>query len=151
MDISGKVLCNEKPWVSCYYFNGSDRTFVTEDNNTWYMIDKNGNKVSSNTYDTAANIMDGYAPVKKNGKWGMVNSKDELCVDFKYDDAANSSISMDNGTVLKCFKKGSKSVLVDCNGNESAALSGEFYTVAPDGTVVTVNSDGTYNFYKVSE
>lgn len=50
-----------------------------------------GQDLSSLNY--VGNLSDGYAPVKKSEKWGFINEKGELSVDFREDLVENKKIS----------------------------------------------------------
>lgn len=52
----------------------------------WTYIDKSGNFATELDFEDAQDFKNGLAPVKNNGKWGMINTKFELVVDYLYDD-----------------------------------------------------------------
>ncbi len=52
---------------------------------------KDNKAISEYEYDMAYSFSNGIAPVKKNGKWGYVNKKNEIVIAFKYDDASSFS------------------------------------------------------------
>ena len=53
----------------------------------FYMLDMQGKKIVSETFEGAHLFYSEYAAVKKDGKWGFIDSQGKKVIDFKYDDA----------------------------------------------------------------
>lgn len=64
--------------------------FITVQKNGKYTFQtaKTGELISDYIYDDAKYFMDGYAPVKKNGKWGFIDETGKEVTDFIFDDAS---------------------------------------------------------------
>jgi len=58
--------------------------FTVKKGDKYGFIDQNGKLFIDLKYDVAEDFTDGIAPVSLNGKWGLINLKDETIVDFKY-------------------------------------------------------------------
>ena len=52
---------------------------LKKSNNKWGFVDKNGNIKIQYTYDMVTELNEyGYAGIKLNGKWGVINSEGKL-------------------------------------------------------------------------
>ena len=58
--------------------------FTAKKGNKYGFIDQNGKLFIDLKYDGAGVFIGGIAPVLLNGKWGLINLKDEVISDFKY-------------------------------------------------------------------
>jgi len=54
--------------------------------NKWTYIDKTGNYATKKEFEEARRFHGGYAKVKNNGKWGMINTEFKLVVRYRYND-----------------------------------------------------------------
>lgn len=145
IDKNGNILCSNKPWSSFYYFNGCDVTFAS-DGYCWYLINKYGNKINDEYYDETSNVVFNIAAVKKNGKWGVVNSDGKLLINYKYDEFAPCTYLTDNNVRLILAKQNGEWYLIDENENIIAKINGEFFK-AEEKIIITKTFDCTYNFY----
>jgi len=67
---------------------------MVRDNNGWYLVDTEGNRLNDQTYVAAKapESADGYIAVgNSNGKWGFADLEGNLVIDYKYDDAHSFS------------------------------------------------------------
>lgn len=60
--------------------------YILTSNNGYEFYATDGTKIGD-TYEDAYNFFDGYAAVKKNNKWGYINTKGETIIDFIFDKA----------------------------------------------------------------
>ncbi len=66
---------------------GQKRIFVKE-NGTFHLVDKKGSAVGDLTFDDAHIFPEeGYAAVCKDGKWGFIDAKGNLVIEYQYEDA----------------------------------------------------------------
>ena len=71
-DFSGKELTNKQVFPN-------NQLYAKKINDKWGFIDKNGNLKVQNEYDMVTEFNEyGFAGIKKDGKWGSVNSKGEV-------------------------------------------------------------------------
>lgn len=147
IDKDGNILCSGKKWNKVFYFQGDNTTFV-KDEIGWYMIDKNGNRIGDEYYEDADNVYLGYAAVKKNGKWGAVNSKNELNIDYKYDEFLNYHLKF-NDIIVILFKQDDRIVAVDNNGMEYTNFIGNFVDVSKSNIIT--EKDGKYFIYSLDD
>ena len=54
------------------------------DGKKWWHIDKTGKEVIPMEYDRTLHFSEGLAAVKLNGKWGYLDTKGQVVIDFKY-------------------------------------------------------------------
>ena len=81
------------------------KVFIVKENGAYHIVDSKGKNQGEETFEQAkAFNKEGFAAVCKNGKWGFINAKGELVIDYQYDDA----LSFSNGyaAVLKDGKWG---------------------------------------------
>ncbi len=70
---------------------GQKRIFVKE-NEIYHLVDKKGSPVGDLTFDDAHIFPEeGYAAVCKDGKWGFVDAKGKLMIEYQYEDAQSFS------------------------------------------------------------
>jgi len=63
-----------------------ENTYRVCKNKKWGYIDENGNSiVVPLIYDASTDFSGGIAAVSLNGKWGYINKKNEVVIDFQYD------------------------------------------------------------------
>lgn len=77
----------------------------------WSYIDSNGIQATDNEYEYAEDFYDGYAIVKNNGKYGIIDTDFNVVVDYKYD----SLRKIDD--ILYDAVKGGKHGVIDTNDN----------------------------------
>ncbi len=107
VDTKGNVVIDFKLPMARAFHDG--RAFV----NGAYFIDKSGNNVFhfDNYKIKSLNFYDGLLLVKKDEKYGYVNTNGEVVIDFQFDDA----YSFSNG--LASIKKDGKYGFIDTKGN----------------------------------
>lgn len=79
-----------------------DRALICVDNNgqqKFYFIDKKGKPLSSE-FDDAGDFHDEYARVKKDGKWGYINSNCKFTIHPSFFDASDFSEGLASVTIL---------------------------------------------------
>lgn len=81
-----------------------------------------GKTVIEIVYDSAYNFSEGLAAVKRNGKWGFINTFGEVVVPCKYDEV-DSSYKDGSGRLTK----GQEVFVFDCNGNLMESYTKEEY------------------------
>lgn len=75
----------------------SNTLFLSKYNDKYGFVDKNGIVVVDYIYDDATEQNDyGFAAVKKDGKWGAIDSAGKLIIDTKYEFSQNTVISFIN-------------------------------------------------------
>ena len=67
-------------------FKKDNITYVRKNDKIGF-IDNNGNWIIQPIYDKAKSFVNGIAPVQLKDKWGYINLKNEIIVDFIYNDA----------------------------------------------------------------
>lgn len=82
----------------------------------------NGKTVIEIVYESAYNFSEGLAAVKRNGKWGFINTFGEVVVPCKYDEV-DSSYKDGIGRLTK----GQEVFVFDCNGNLMESYTKEEY------------------------
>ncbi|MGN0642440.1 MAG: WG repeat-containing protein [Huintestinicola sp.] len=119
------------------------RMFVS-DGEGYYMVDGEGTRISENVYEAAYAFFDGgeYAAVKSNGKWGFVNTNDELVIPYSFDDA--KSFSCGFAPVCKNGKWG----IIGTNG--CTAVEFDYSDIRPvvKNTAQIKHSDGNWHFIR---
>ncbi|ADQ07812.1 conserved hypothetical protein [Caldicellulosiruptor hydrothermalis 108] len=65
--------------------------FLQKKGNKWYFVQPNKKWVSvfKGNYDVIRAMSEGFSAVKKGSKWGYINSKGELVIPLKFDDAGD--------------------------------------------------------------
>ncbi|MEE9351354.1 MAG: WG repeat-containing protein, partial [Thiotrichaceae bacterium] len=53
----------------------------------WFFVDNKGNTVIKDTFQNVSSFSEGLVSVKKKGKWGYINKKNEVVIPLKYDRA----------------------------------------------------------------
>lgn len=66
----------------------------------WHYIDKQG-KIHIGGFEDAESVKEGTMAVKKQGKWGIINLKNEILIPFEYDDI----LGYNEGIALVCKNK----------------------------------------------
>jgi hypothetical protein len=51
----------------------------------WYLVNANGKIISKETFDDVRDTSGDFFPVEKNGKWGFLDPKGNLIIDYLYD------------------------------------------------------------------
>lgn len=75
----------------------SNTLFLSKNNDKYGYVDKNGVVIVDYIYDDATEQNDyGFSAVKKDGKWGAIDSAGKLIVDTKYELSQNTVISFIN-------------------------------------------------------
>lgn len=109
-------LCSsDMNYVSFEAFKGNT---IQRAANTFYYIDRNGNKLGNSTWDYGGKFSEGYAAVaKRNAKgdlsWGYINTKGELAIDIQFSVAGEFN---DGRAVVK---KGGKAFYIDTTGENT--------------------------------
>lgn len=82
------------------------------DNRCWYMADNFGNIIGDKFDSILGGFSNGMCAIKKNGKWGYMDTKGEIVIDTIY---SNVSIFSDDG--LARVRKGKEYMFIDRKGN----------------------------------
>ncbi len=113
IDTSGKLI-----GVDSYLDVARDESGIATRNNrvffrqgdSWVMVSMEGKPVGSDTYEEVKPFYsEGYAAVKKDGKWGFVDADGKICISPQYEDARSFSYGH------AAIKKGGKWGLIDSN------------------------------------
>ena len=104
------------PWFKDYIFEGWimwGEEFPNSDYNTWVKVyvNKNGELITSETFEDGYHFYQGTAACKKDGKWGYINTNGKNVIPFEYDYAYN----FDDGIAAVC--KNGKWGYIDKNNN----------------------------------
>lgn len=84
IDVEGRLVSKKKYAVVGPYFDGV--AWVSDNELSYYGIDKNEKVVTDKYYDThRENFSEGLAAVKKDDKWGFINTKGKMVIKAKYD------------------------------------------------------------------
>ena len=74
----------EPKYKAAYWFS-KGVSAVTEDGETWYLIDAAGQQIGTNTFEDAGNASEnGYIPVMLDGKWGYADLTGEIVIPCQY-------------------------------------------------------------------
>ena len=128
------VICDENGICS------EQKLFIVKENDSYHLVNSKGKRVGEETFEAAkAFTKAGYAAVCKNGKWGFVNEKGELVIDYQYEDA----LSFSNG--YAAVKKDGKWGYIDTENTMAVDPELALATsLSDEGTaaVKIVNEDG---------
>lgn len=96
-----------------------------------------------NEYEDCQPFFDGLAAVKRNKKWGFINSKRELVIDCKYDEVRSFSENM------ACVKKYGSWGAIDMHGNERiSTIHGKCQGYFYDGMCAFNTFPHKYNYWE---
>ena len=75
------------PFSYSLILHSSDSSLITCNNSGWSVIDLSNLRtvVETGIYEIIEHFKFGFARVKKNGKWGIINAQGELVLDTKYE------------------------------------------------------------------
>ncbi len=93
-----------------YIFPGNENTFGIRKEGKYGFINKSGQLIVQNKFDTVSKFSEGLAAVKKEGSWGYIDKTDRIIIPNQFDEASD----FHNG--LAIVKKNGKSNLIDQNG-----------------------------------
>lgn len=62
----------------------NNNIFLVKNKKEYFFLSKNLKEISKDKYENAKEFNDGFAPVFKNGSWGVINSDGRIIIDFKY-------------------------------------------------------------------
>jgi hypothetical protein len=68
-----------------HYSYPNDKSFIGIDNGSWYFINSKGKQLNKEPYQFVENFRNGFAIVKKNNKWGVIDSTMKEIVPIKFD------------------------------------------------------------------
>lgn len=88
----------------------------------WGYCSVDGKTVIEAVYESSCGFSEGFAAVKRNGKWGFINTFGEVVVPCKYDEV-DSSYKDGSGRLTK----GQEVFVFDCNGNLMESYTKEEY------------------------
>lgn len=94
-------LNNIRP--SQYHWKFQEGLAVAKEGNSEIYINIKGEKQFDKIFDKARNFVDGYACVKVNSKWGVINKKGEFIIEPEYDEIWNYKDDM-----FRAMKKSTK-------------------------------------------
>lgn len=120
--------------ASLYAFFGGT-AFVSE-NGSFKMIDENGEALNAETFEDAYPFIekDSPAAVKRDGKWGFVNSAGEIVIPCEYDEAKSFSYG------LAAVRDGDKWGFINRNGE--FVIPAEYVWAEPFKNKRAIVSDG---------
>ena len=87
------TLGNKHKYLGMSPYNlPSEEIYQKEVNGKWGFYDlKSKTSIIPHEYDLVYHFNNGLAPVRKGRKWGYINRKNELIIDFNFDDASSFS------------------------------------------------------------
>lgn len=114
---------------------------------TWGYYNKKREHVFGE-YEEALTLGNGVAPVKKNGKWSLVNVKGEALTNKKYVDVAydEKQVAYRNERLFVCENAKSKYQMIDAFGNVISKQTFEDVRVFNDTTYAAVKINGKWGF-----
>lgn len=85
-DEESKYITKEEKEVSNVEIFKDNKIFANKKDNEWGFFDTNGNKVIDYKYEKVTEVNGyGFAGVKQNGKWGVINSEGKIIVEPTYE------------------------------------------------------------------
>lgn len=70
----------------------NQKVFIVKEKGSYHIVSAKGKNIGEESFDAAkAFTQDGYAAVRKNGKWGFLDAEGKLVIDYQYDDAFSFS------------------------------------------------------------
>jgi hypothetical protein len=85
IDHSGRWLIEPRFLIGMAFSEG--RTFVSNDGESFQLIDMNGSTVTDQSYERARMSHAGLAPVMKDGVWGFLDRSGRVVIPFAFEDA----------------------------------------------------------------
>lgn len=110
----------------------------------YYMFNNEGQKTYENGFEDAKLFYSNYAAVKKDGKWGFVDTAGNTIIDFTYDNA--DSCNSKYGLFSVC--KGDKWGVINSSGEILIPFDFEDIKITSTDGTISVKSDGVYRFLK---
>lgn len=105
---------------------------VKENRTTYYFTDKNGNRLFGEVFDDAGDFSEGFACVKKNGKWGYINEQGNGLLmepqNVSTEEVFNRAMEMLNSDDAKQVKKGIEKMKSLSNSGYAPATYAVAYT-----------------------
>lgn len=92
--------------------NFNENILLVEENNKLFYLYQDLKKINNTKYDNALLMIDGFAPVSINSKWGIINKHGKQIIDFEYDEIKQ------NGDNLFKAKKGQDIYFIDLHNNK---------------------------------
>jgi len=135
---------------------------VSTENNKYSFINEKGELTTNLKFEKAYEFCNGYAAVKNSGKWGLIDNKFNLIINFQYDSLG----SVSKGLNLIAATKQGKSGFIDTKGNTviefkydkvfsfsnniaGVILNGKWYYINAKGETITgINYDRANGFYE---
>lgn len=105
-----------------YNYKVGDLCPYSQDNKTGYVNPTDGGAYIQPQYDDGSKFMNGFAIVKKNGKYGYINQQNETITDFIYKSCKD--FTYDGYAVVK--KENDKLCVIDKNGKQ---IGGEYDSI----------------------
>jgi hypothetical protein len=84
IDHAGRWLIKPNFLIAMEFSEG--RAFVSEDGETFALIDSVGSNVSKDRFERARPFRAGLAPVMKDGRWGFINNRAKTVIPFMFED-----------------------------------------------------------------
>ena len=84
IDYAGRWLIEPRFLIAMAFSGG--RSFVSDDGETFHLIDTAGSPLGADGYQRARPFRAGLAPVMKEGKWGFINNRGSTVIPFIFDD-----------------------------------------------------------------
>lgn len=105
-----------------YHYKVGDLCPYSQDNKIGYVNPTNGGAYIQPQYDDGGKFINGFAIVKKNGKYGYINQQNETITDFIYKSCKD--FTYDGYAVVK--KENDKLCVIDKNGKQ---IGGEYDSI----------------------
>lgn len=84
IDHSGKWIIPPRFLIAMPFSEG--RAFVSDDGETFRMIDTKGSSIGRDSFELARVLRAGLAPAMKNGRWGFIDGQGNTAIPFDFDD-----------------------------------------------------------------
>lgn len=125
-------------------FCANGKVIFVKEKDHYYLVDNNGDNVKKLKFeDVKPFYCDQYAAVKKDGKWGYINSEGELVIKYKYDNA----YSFSNG-VAGVMKNGAWGLITQDNEEVIEPMFSDIGSMNDLG-IIPVKTDTTWQCIQI--
>lgn len=111
IDHAGRWLIEPRFLIAMEFSEG--RTFVSDDGETFYMIDLKGKRIGRDWFERARPPRAGLAPVAKDGCWGFIDRRGAIAIPFSFQDTRAQHFE----SGLASVKSGGRWGFVDRDGD----------------------------------
>lgn len=135
-------------WYNYEFSN--NRISRGRDSEIWALFDFNGNKLLDSEYEFVGNPTYELISVKKNGKFGFIDSKGNLKIDYIFDNVYFFFNDDEKGLSILC-ENANGTCLIDASGKVLYQFNGTFEYLANfnnENYIVTKNNN-KYSIYKI--